>query len=217
LYPQIDAEYEIRSVTSNGSAVATRMRLYRDVTGSRRRQLVRNTHGWDIGMELAGGWHSGFLQTSASPAPLGTTAEAGTDVEACFTARSGAGLGRLGMCVVGLGYQSQGGARSIVWFYTEPRVRLLGRVRPNQSNWELGALLRFGVGMISASPDTPTILAPGGYLARNIRTGSGGARWSFQASYSYGWFQGFSRPSGFVGEDHIPTSNRITLGVGWYQ
>jgi hypothetical protein len=216
IYPQVDAEYEIRSVGGQGSAVATRMRLYRDIRGSRRRELVRNTRGWDIGVELAGGWHSGFLQTSASPTLGASSAESGMDTEMCFTARSGAGLGRFGMCVVGLGYQSQGGAKSILWIYTEPRLRLLGRAQPNQSSWELGALLRFGVGMISASPDTPTILAPGAYIARNIRTGSQ-ASWRFQASYSHGWFRGFSSPSGFTGAEQVPTSDRITLGIGWYQ
>jgi hypothetical protein len=217
IYPQVDAEYEIRSVSGQGSAVATRMRLYRDIRGSRRRELVRNTRGWDIGVELAGGWHSGFLQTSASPALAGGSAESGTDTEMCFTARSGAGLGRYGMCVVGLGYQSQGGAKSILWIYTEPRLRLLGRVRPNRSNWELGGLLRFGAGMISASSDTPTILAPGVYVARNIRTGSQGPSWRIQASYSHGWFHGFSTPSGITGEDQLPTSDRVALGIGWYQ
>jgi hypothetical protein len=215
IYPQVDAEYEIRSVSGQGSAVATRMRLYRDIQGSRRRELVRKTRGWDTGVEVAGGWHSGFLQTSAVPALAGSSAESGTDAEVCFTARSGGGLGRYGMCVVGLGYQSQGGAKSILWVYTEPRVRLLGRVRPNQSDWEVGALLRFGVGMISASPDTPTILAPGAYIARNIRTGA--SSWRVQASYSHGWFRGFSKPSGFTGEDQLPTSDRIALGIGWYR
>lgn len=214
LYPQADADYEIRSVATSGSAVATRMRLYRDIQGSRRRQLVRNSRGWDIGIELAGGWHSGFLQTSAA-SPVGTTAEAGTDMETCFTAHSGGGLGRLGMCVVGVGYQSQAGAKDILWLYTEPRLRLLGRVRSGQSNWELGALLRFGVGMISASPDTPTIFAPGGYIARNIRAGSQGRHWTVQASYAHGWLRGFSRPIG-LGEPDIPTTDRITLGLGWY-
>ena len=215
VYPQVDAEYEIRSVASSGSAVSTRMRLYRDVKASHRRYVVRNTPGWEIGLELAGGWHSGFLQSSAPPL-LASNAEPGLDVEACFSARSAPGLRRLGMCVVGLGYQSQNGAKTILWLYTEPRLRLLGRARPGRSNWELGALLRFGVGMISASSDTPTILGPGLYVARHIRTNSQGAGWSLQASYSHASFRGFSRPLG-TGSAQIPTSNRLTFGVGWYQ
>jgi hypothetical protein len=215
VYPQVDAEYEIRSVGSRGSAISTRMRLYRDVKASRRRYLVRNTPGWEIGLELAGAWHSGFLQSSAPP-PLGSNAESGLDVETCFTARRAPGLSRLGMCVVGLGYQSQHGSKSILWFYTEPRLRLIGRARPGRSNWELGALLRFGVGIISASSDTPTILGPGLYVARHIRTNPQGAGWSLQASYSHASFRGFSRPVG-IGDAQIPTSDRLTFGVGWYQ
>jgi hypothetical protein len=215
VYPQVDAEYEIRSIASSGSAVSTRMRLYRDVKASRRRYLVRNTPGWEIGLELAGGWHSGFLQSSAASL-LGNNLESGMNVEACFSARSAPGLPRLGMCVVGLGYESQNGAKGILWLYTEPRLRLLGRVRPGRSNWELGALLRFGVGMISASSDTPTILGPGLYVARHIRTNTQGAGWSLQASYSHASFRGFSRPLG-TGPARIPTSDRLSFGVGWYQ
>jgi hypothetical protein len=214
LYPQVDAEYEIRSVAIAGSAVATRMRLYRDVKASRRRYIVRHTPGWEVGVELASGWHSGFLQSSAA-ASL-ESPESGTGLEACFSARSAPGIRRLGMCVVGLGYESQAGSKSILWLYTEPRVRLLGRFHPGKSNWELGALLRFGVGMISASPDTPTILGPGVYVARHIRTNPQGAGWSLQASYSHASFRGFSRPAG-VGGPRIPTSDRLTFGVGWYQ
>lgn len=215
IHPQVDGEYDIRSVAISGAAIATRMRLYRDVRASRRRFAVRNAPGWEIGVELASGWHSGYLQSSASPS-VGSTAESGIDVETCFTARSAPGMRRLGMCVVGLGYQSQHGAKSILWFYTEPRVRLLGRARPGQSNWEVGALLRFGVGMISASADTPTILGPGLYVARHIRTGPGGAGWSFQTSYSHASFRGFSRPVGTT-DAQTPTSDRLTLGIGWYQ
>jgi hypothetical protein len=165
-------------------------------------------------VELASAWHSGYIQSGALPV-VGQSSEAGVDLETCFSARSAPGLSRLGMCVVGLGYQSQQGARSILWFYTEPRLRLLGRFHPGHSNWEMGALLRFGVGMISASPDNPTILAPGVYVARHIRTNPHGAGWSIQGSYSHASFRGFSRP--FGAEPHIPTSNRLAFGVGWYQ
>lgn len=211
IYPQADAQYEIRSVGVNGGPIATRMRLYRDVRASRRRYALRNTPGWVIGMELASGWHSGFLQSSAVPS-LGDKAESGTDLEACFTARSAPGLGRLGMCVVGLDYQSQHGAKSILWIYTEPRLRLLGGPA---SNWELGTLLRFGAGIISASPDNPVILGPGGYISRYLGTGPRGAGWTLQASYFHAYFRGFSRPVGV--ESHTPSSDRLTLGVGWYR
>jgi hypothetical protein len=191
------------------------MRLYRDVKASQRRQLVRNSRGWEIGMEVAGGWHSGFVQSS-DPLSFGGDQASGTDAEACFTAHGGPGFSRLGLCVVGLGYQSQHDARGILWIYTEPRLRLLGRVRPGESSWELGALFRFGLGMISRSPDTPTILGPGVYVARNLRHAPGASRWMLQASYSHATFRGFSRPIG-SSEKRNPASDRLTLGIGWYR
>lgn len=214
IYPDADAEYEIRSIGRTGSGVATRMRLYRSSSASRRRQEVRNTPSWEVGVELVGGWHSGFVQSSSAD-PLAGSPAAGTDVETCFSARNGPEIPRLGWCVLGIGYQSQTGARSIVWFYTEPRLRILGRVRPGQSNWEMGALLRFGLGSISESSETPTVLAPGVYVARHIRNRQG-AGWSLQASYSRARFKGFSRPWG-AEENLTPQSNRFSLGVGWYK
>jgi hypothetical protein len=214
VYPQADLEYEIRSVSLTGSPVPTRLRLYRDVSASERRQHVRNTRTWETGIELAGGWHSGFALSSAPIGP-GSDPNGGTDFEACFTARGAPGRGRLGICALGVGYQSQHGAQSIVWVYTEPRIRLLGPARTGQSSWELGALFRLGLGLISASPVTPAILAPGFYIARQIRSSSSGGGWSMQASYARPFYK-FNKPAG--GGD-APTRNghRLTFGIGWYR
>lgn len=214
VYPDQDGEYEIRPVSVQGSRISTRLRLYRDLSGSRRRLAVHSRPGWELGIEVAGGWHSGFMQSSAAP-PVGSSPNAGSDLEACFSARNAPGIPRLNMCVLGLSHQSQHGGRNILWIYTEPRVRIFGRARPGLSNWELGALLRFGLGMISASSDTPTIFGPGIYVARHIRRNSAGSGWSLQASYSRAVFRGFSRPSG-LGEV-TPGSHRMSFGVGWYQ
>jgi hypothetical protein len=216
IYPRADAEYEIRALRVGGGGIATRLRLYRDVKASRRRHHVLNSPGWEIGVELAGGWHSGFGQSSAPPSPLASDPEAGTDVEACFSARRAPGIPILSMCALGLGYQSQSGAPSILWIYSEPRLRFLGEALPGRSNWELGVLFRLGLGMISRSPDSPLLLGPGLYAARHIRTNSKGAGWSLQASYSWAWFRGFSKPLGTRGEV-IPKSHRVLFGVGWYQ
>lgn len=213
IYPEKDAEYEIRSVGLYGSGVGTHLRLYRDVSASRRRHYVRTTPGWAIGMEVAAGWHSGFAQSS-SPSLVGTDWPGGTNIEACFTARKGR---RFAMCVTGLDYESQRGAKTILWIYTEPRIAILGGVRPGPSSWDIGALLRFGVGLISAYPATPTILAPGLYVARQFRTSSTGAGWSIQASYSRAYFRGFARPFHEPGEPVNPKSHRVSLGAAWYR
>lgn len=215
IYPDQDGEYEIRPVSIQGSRLSTRLRLYRDVRESRRRMATIDQPGWELGIELAGGWHSGFVQSSAAPLP-GSSPDAGSDLDACLSARNAPGVPRLNLCVLGLSHQSQRGARNILWVYTEPRVRILGRALPGRSNWEMGALLRFGVGIISAAIETPTTLGPGIYVARHVRRNSAGAGWSLQASYSRAFFRGFAKPLGVSG-GVTPESNRVSFGVGWYQ
>jgi hypothetical protein len=124
-------------------------------------------------------------------------------------------LGPASQCVVGIGYQSQVGARSILWFYTEPRFRLHGKAARGRSNWEIGALFRLGLGSIERTSTTPVIFAPGAYLARQIRSSGGGASWSIQGSYSHAWYAGF--PSDFANAGGPPHSDRLNLGLGWFQ
>jgi hypothetical protein len=214
VYPDADGEYEIWPVSIQGSRLSTRVRLYRDVDGSSRRMATVNRPGWELGIELAGGWHSGFFQSSGA-APLGARPEAGSDLEACFTARNAPGASRLNLCVLGVSHQSHQGVPNILWVYTEPRMRLFGRARPGLSNWELGPLVRFGIG-ISAGSETPIVLGPGFYVARHIRRNSDGSGWSFQLSYFRAFYRGFDTPVG-VSSRSGPQSNRLSFGVGWYQ
>jgi hypothetical protein len=213
IYPDRDGEYEISPVSVQGSRLSTRLRLYRDVGESQRRMASANNPGWELGVEVAGGWHSGFAQSSS--ALSSGQADAGSDIEACLSARNAPGVPRLNLCVLGVSHQSQHSAPNILWVYTEPRVRVFGRARPGLSNWELGPLLRFGVG-ISGGTETPIMLAPGFYVARHIRKDSDGSGWSFQASYSRAFYRGFATPSG-VSAGSGPQSNRFSFGVGWYQ
>jgi hypothetical protein len=216
VYPDVDGEYEIRPVTGTGSGVSTRLRLFRDIRASHRRTAILDQPGWEIGMELAASWHSGFAQSNG-PLPVSARdPHTGSDVEVCFAARSAPGVPRFSMCVLGLGYQSQTGAPSILWIYTEPRVRILGKARRGRSNWEMGALFRFGAGSINRSSTVPVIFAPGAYVARHIRTGASGSGWSIMASYAHPTYKGFPTPLGNT--DAVPPHNdRLTLGLGWYQ
>ncbi|HEX3234792.1 MAG TPA: hypothetical protein VHR41_11390 [Gemmatimonadales bacterium] len=216
LYPTVDAEYEVRPVRAAGAGggISTRLRLYRDIRESRRRQRVIDQPSWEIGMELAGGYHSGFAHTQ-SPLP-GEELSGGSNVELCFSARSAPGIPRLGMCALGLGYETQRGAKDIFWIFTEPRFRLLGRASRGKSNWELGALFRVGLGEISRSADVPIILAPGGYVARQIRRDASGRGWSLQLAYSHPTLYRFAKPLD-GGEGVTPHSDRLLFGIGWYQ
>jgi hypothetical protein len=213
LYPDIDGVYEIRTVTGSGSGVATRLRLYRDISASHRRMAALAKPGWGVGFELGTGWHSAFAQANGSAPTPAADPHAGMDVEACFSARAPRGAG---LCVFGVGYQSQIAARSILWFYTEPRMRLIGKGAPGRSNWELGALFRFGLGSIERTSATPAILAPGAYIARQVRSNDHGGGWSVQGSYSHAFYSGFRTPFGSTGNER-PHSERLALGLGWYQ
>jgi hypothetical protein len=212
IYPEADGEYELRPIDARGGGVATRLRLYHDVRASRRRVAIIDKPGWEIGIEIAAGWHSGFDQSNT-----GTTTEqtgdAGSDVDACFAARNAPGFDRLSLCALGIGWGSQHGARSTLWIYTEPRFRILGKYEQGQSNWEMGALFRLAAGSIERTPAVPVMLAPGIYVARHIRTEPDGSGWSLHASYSYATIRNTVKSA----DGRSPTTSRLLLGVGWYQ
>jgi hypothetical protein len=219
VYPDEDAEYEIRPIAVTGGGVATRLRLYRDVRASKRRQYVLSNPGWEIGVELASGWHSAYPQSQTALPAGSADPQAGTDVDLCFSARTPPGKQGFGWCVLGLGYQTQHQDPTILWIFTEPRVRILGHSRAHESSWELGALLRFGVGLISASSQSPRVLGPGVYLARHIRSSSRGSL-SLQLAYTRAFYQGFAK-GGFgifpPPQGISPKSHRVSFGVGWYK
>jgi hypothetical protein len=205
LYPDADAEYEIRPLAFAGGGVATHLLLYRDVQESHRRMAVASKPGWDIGFEVGSGWHSGFAQT------VGTAAgdfHGGTDVEACFSARQQAG--RSNLCVFGISYQSQVGDPSILWFFTEPRLRLVGRPRAG-GGWDGGILARFGLGSIERVGFTPWVLSPGAYLAHPV---GGNGNWLLRGSWAYAWYMGFGTTGGVTG-DETRHGTRLTLGIDW--
>jgi len=214
LYPEKDGEYELRPIAQTGEGVATRLRLYRDARASRHRMAILDKPGWELGIEVAAGWHSGFDQRSFG-APGPEVGEAGSDVEACFAARSAPGLRALSACALGIGWGSQHGARSILWIYTEPRLRILGRSdEDDRSNWEVGGLFRIAMGSVERATEVPVLLAPGIYVARHIRTASDGRGWSLHASYAYGTIR--NTPKERV-DGKSPTTNRLLFGAGWYR
>jgi hypothetical protein len=212
IYPEADGEYELRPIGARGGGVATRLRLYRDVRASRRRVAILDDPGWEIGLEVAAGWHSAFDQYS-SGSPRLQEGDGGSDFEACFAARSAPGFRRVSLCALGIGWGSQHGARSTLWIYTEPRFRILGKFEQGRSNWEMGALFRLAAGSISRSNEVPVMLAPGLYVARHIRTDQKGSGWSLHASYAYGTIRNTPKSA----EGTAPTTSRLLLGVGWYQ
>ena len=104
IYPDRDGDYEISPVGLQGSRLSTRLRLYRDVHESRRRMVTANKPGWEVGVEVAGGWHSAFAQSSAAVPLGGSRPDAGSDLEACLTARNAPGAARVNLCVFGVSH-----------------------------------------------------------------------------------------------------------------
>lgn len=212
IYPDVDGEFEIRSSWAGKDAVGTRLRLYRDGRESRRRAAIVKRPGWEIGIELAAGWHTAS-GTPGQSSLVAADREAGTDVEGCFVARNAPGMPVLSWCAIGLGVESRSPAKSVFWVFTEPRVNLIGAARPGRSNWELGLLFRVGMGSTDGMAQDPILLAPGLYFARHIRSGLDGSGWSFLASYSHATMLNLEQASGAS----RPGNDRLRLGIGWYQ
>jgi hypothetical protein len=204
VYPRADAMYEVR-IVGGEYGLPTTIKLYRDVSSSAARQKVIVSAGWDIGMEVAFGAHSAYPITRpffGTPAPVG---EAGADLDLCFSVRaSPTSRGRFSGCAVGVGYQSRPDAESsVVWIFSEPRVRVVGG-RPDRSSMEAGFLTRFGIGIVEKVNVNPISVAPGLYVAHQIRRDGAGGGWNLIASYSRVWISGTDGAQ----------SNRFAIGIG---
>ena len=208
VYPRADTEYQIRLVS--GGPIVT-LRLYRDIRASRRRQKILSEPGWEIGGEVAAGGHSGF-ELNTARAGLTDSDRAGAHVEGCFSARQGPGVLRvMSGCALGLAWDSRPRSKGTLWFFIEPRLRLMGGRPRGQSNTEIGGLLRVGFGMVSKVNRNPTLIAPGLYVSRNIRLNQSGKGWSFTLAYHHYLVGNRGEGTSKVG------SEMMTLGVGYYQ
>jgi hypothetical protein len=204
VYPRADALYEIRIIGGRHGA-STTIKLYRDVSASARRQKIIASPGSEMGMEVAFGMHSGYPITRPSfsrPAPVG---EAGADVDLCFSVRGdAAGRRRFSGCAVGVGYQSRPDAESsVVWVFTEPRLRIVGG-RPGRSALEAGLLTRLGIGIVDRVNVNPISMGPGLYVAYQTRRDGAGGGWNLIASYARVWISGTDGAK----------SNRFGIGLG---
>lgn len=207
IYPRADAEYQIRLL--EGGPVVT-LRLYRDIRASRRRQKILSEPGWEIGGEIAGGFHSGFLLNADEP-DVRDSDEGGAHIEGCFSARSGPGiLQYVSGCAIGLAWDSRPHSVGVLWFFMEPRVRAFGGRPRGKSNTEVGGVLRVGIGTVSKINRNPTLIAPGLYLTRNIRRNLSGNGWSFTLRWNH-YLVG-NRGEG----THKVGSDMVSLGLGYY-
>lgn len=210
IYPRADAEYQIRLL--QGGPVVN-LKMYRDIRASRRREKVLSEPGWEIGGEIAGGMHTGYLLNTGSEVNGGVddSKDAGAHIEGCFSARSGPGILRhVSGCAFGLGWESRPGSVGVVWFFMEPRARFIGGQPRGKSNTEVGAVLRAGFGLVSKVGRNPTLIAPGLYASRNIRRNLKGNGWSFTLRWNH-YLVG-NRGEG----THKVGAEMVSLGLGYY-
>lgn len=207
VYPRADAEYQIRLI--QGGPVVT-LRLYRDIRASRRRQKVLSEPGWEIGAEVALGGHTGFLLNTTSGG-ITDSDRGGLHVEGCFSARSGPGiLQYVSGCAIGMAWDTRPRSRGTLWIFLEPRIRFYGGRPRGQSNTEVGTLLRVGFGMINKASVTPTLVAPGLYVTRNIRKNLAGKGFAFTLAWHHYLV-------GHRGEGtHKVGAEMLTAGFGYY-
>lgn len=208
IYPRADGDYEIAPTRGTGVGNTTLM-LYRDIKASRRRQRIISSPGWELGVELAAGAHTGYKARSHITDPVSPTGS-GVEYEGCFTARNAPGLRRLSGCAFGIGYQRRPETRDVVWFFIEPRFAVLGHGKVAQSNFELGVLFRAGLAETEGTSSSLRQLTPGVYVARHVRRNQRGSGWSFVGSYSRPFYRGDQI-------DGSEETNRLVVAVGWYQ
>jgi hypothetical protein len=207
VYPRADATYQIRLV--EGGPVVN-LKLYRDVRASRRRQKVINEPGWEIGAEVAAGFHSGYLLNITEPDS--DSQKSGFHFEGCFSARQGPGILRvLSGCALGAAWDSRPGSKGTLWFFLEPRVRFLGGKPRGQSNTEIGGLLRAGFGAVNRLNRNPTVIAPGIYIAQNTRKNVQGKGPGFIFAWHHYLVGNRGTGTRKVGAE------LFTLGIGFYQ
>jgi hypothetical protein len=180
IYPFKDDEYEVQVLDVPQDQTGT-LQIYRDIVASRRRRLAASGTGsgsWKLGLEVSAGYH-GTYQLSQFEEFTGVE-RSGGDYEGCVTLRSPA---RVWGCLLGGTQHSNGEGASIIWFFMEPRMRLVGGTPGDPL--ELGVLIRLGFGatdegQVGAAYDHPGQVAPGAYFRYWI--GSPGKGFSVSAA-----------------------------------
>lgn len=213
LYPTETKEYQFR-LRSGGPVV--RLKVYRDVKRSKRRAKVLATPGWEIGAEIGIGGHSGYLLNTAT-ADVEDSESGGLDIEGCFSARSGPGiLSGVTTCAFGIGYDKRGSAPGVVWFFIEPRIRILGGKERGVTNSEIGVLGRASYGLLSGANRNPKMLTVGAYASHNIRKNKDGKGFSVTLAYRHGWISNLGFDGGGI-QFRDSNTNRVSFAVGYYQ
>ncbi len=114
-------------------------------------------------------------------------------------------------CALGAAWETRPGSKGILWFFFEPRARFFGGQPRGQSNTEVGALVRAGFGAVNKLNRNPTLVAPGLYIAHNIRHNLQGKGPGFTLAWHH--LLVGNRGTG----THKVGAELFTLGIGFYQ
>ena len=203
VYPYGSGLHVVR-VTGVPSGQHVTLRLWTDAAGSAAAETaLRQTpaRDWGIGVSAAVGAYGGyFVSDTESGVPAG-----GLDVEVALAA---AGSGPLS-ADAGVWYQSRGNlGYSVLWFYFEPRFRLLTvKLLPRRSAG-VGVLGRAAKGSASALDIDPTFYGAGLFFTQPLPGAEPGHGWSLSLSFLHGWI-------GNIPRQGQRQTNRLSLGLRW--
>jgi hypothetical protein len=177
------------------------LRLYGNPSEELRLKVARE-RSWGIGLGLAAGLHTGYrLDPTGGIQPGG-----GGDTEGCIIIESAIGLGGC----LGIARQSLPDAdASVIWYFIEPRMRLLSRPLFGSAQTDFGLSLRLAQGGETGPRNiSPSQLSAGVYVTQHL-SGSGRRRgWSIHLAYQHGKL-------GNVPETEHRDTDRVIGGLTW--
>jgi hypothetical protein len=214
IYPFQDGSIELR-VVGGPTGGATRLQLFRDVNGTRRRVALRKSHGPALGIEFETGAHSRYTGYS-------TVGDAGASIGACLSWHEGPGfVDRTSGCAFGVQYEDGVSSSRLLYFFIEPRVRLFGPMPQGGSgSTQAGVLLRWAFGSFSqrmgatGAPPDPNLLGLGVYVARYFPHDDNGDGWAAQVGLTSDFIYAIEHTP--AGDPHPMKAVTLMLGVDRY-
>jgi hypothetical protein len=181
-----------------GSAVT--LRLYRNDSKTES-AAVASDHDLALGLSLGGGIHSGYRLD-----PTGGPADGGSDVEGCLLTDTGHWFS---ICL-GAGRQTLPSADlKVLWFFLEPRARLISGHLFGDHRFDLGTSIRLAQGTETGEREiSPSLAAVGVYAVHHLSADLRQRGWSIYTAWQYGRL-------GNVPETEDRDAVRLTAGLNW--
>lgn len=176
VYPPKDAAYQLSLHGPTGLAV--HVRLTSDSAAIEHRVAEENRPRWRLGVSARGGYHGGYLIGGA-----GETDKGGGLWEACLATGNGK---RISGCLGVAHHGHTGDAKSIFWFFIEPRFALLRSRGAGQKVTDVGVQVRMAQGNASRLSIAPVFIGGGLFLSTSLSRDARGRGISLELSTLYG-------------------------------